>query len=133
MFVGDWLERKLVMEEVIRISFSSLQTEVPIMVNMIVISVYLVLGGIYFTMTEHWELHESVYFSFITLTTIGFGDYVPGRAFYDSDEDLTTLVITLMVTIFYSIFGEQFFSDLQGIMIIIKKTIDFNVVRFCVD
>lgn len=29
--------------------------------------------------TEHWSFVESLYFCIITLTTVGFGDYVPGQ------------------------------------------------------
>ena len=32
-----------------------------------------------FSSFENWTVSESIYFSMITLTTIGFGDYVPGK------------------------------------------------------
>lgn len=28
---------------------------------------------------ESWNVEQSIYFSFITMTTIGFGDYVPAQ------------------------------------------------------
>ncbi len=39
---------------------------------------YIVLGAIIFSEWEEWSFLEGAYFSFITLTTIGFGDFVPG-------------------------------------------------------
>ena len=38
---------------------------------------YIVLGALVFAKMSDWTLSESIYFSFITLTTIGFGDFVP--------------------------------------------------------
>ncbi|XP_035687915.1 potassium channel subfamily K member 2-like [Branchiostoma floridae] len=34
-----------------------------------------------FLALEGWSYHISIYYSFVTLTTIGFGDYVPGEGF----------------------------------------------------
>lgn len=40
--------------------------------------------AIIFTKVEGWHISESLYFTIITLTTIGFGDYVPGSLkFFD--------------------------------------------------
>ncbi len=38
------------------------------------------LGATIFSQWESWSFLEGAYFSFITLTTIGFGDFVPGDA-----------------------------------------------------
>jgi len=53
-------------------------TTVPLTVSMIVIGLYLGLGSILFGYFEGWGSMEAAYFSFITLSTIGFGDFVPG-------------------------------------------------------
>jgi hypothetical protein len=56
------------------------------------VMVYLVLGCIVFIalpaiafvlIETKWNYLDSVYFAFITLTTIGFGDYVAGNTFVD--------------------------------------------------
>merc|ERR1719333_812505 len=40
-------------------------------------AVFLLLGSLVFHVLEGWTYLEALYFSFTTLTTIGFGDYLP--------------------------------------------------------
>ena len=41
--------------------------------------VHLVMPPFVFMALEGWSYLEGIYFSFITLTTVGFGDYVAGK------------------------------------------------------
>ncbi|XP_039239273.1 potassium channel subfamily K member 16-like isoform X2 [Pipra filicauda] len=43
------------------------------------ILVFLCLPSVFFQITEGWSYSEGIYFAFITLSTIGFGDYVVGK------------------------------------------------------
>ena len=52
---------------------------VPIVVTLCVMTVYIFLGAIVFSQWEGWSIDDSVYFCFVTLTTLGFGDMVPGQ------------------------------------------------------
>ena len=49
-------------------------------------SVYLVIGAVLFSAWEGWSFLEGFYFTFITLTTIGFGDFVPGDSISNVDS-----------------------------------------------
>ena len=42
-------------------------------------SMFIVIPAIIFQAVEGWTYHEAWYYCFITLTTVGFGDFVPGR------------------------------------------------------
>jgi hypothetical protein len=52
---------------------------VPIWLCVLLVVSYIIMGAFLFRSWENWELPDSAYFCFITLTTIGFGDFVPAQ------------------------------------------------------
>lgn len=51
----------------------------PIYVSLLLIVAYINIGAVLFRMLEeNWTYLIGCYFCFITLSTVGFGDYVPG-------------------------------------------------------
>lgn len=73
---------------------------VPIYISLLLIASYIFFGAVLFTLWEDdWDLLIGSYFCFITLTTIGFGDYVPGTA-YDSRANQEKLIFCSMYLIF---------------------------------
>ncbi|CAF3422356.1 unnamed protein product [Rotaria socialis] len=53
---------------------------VPLTITMIIIAAYIYIGSALFHASEGWTRMQSGYFCFITLATVGFGDFVPGQA-----------------------------------------------------
>ncbi len=53
-----------------------MESRVPFGAVIIIIIGYIFLGAFMFSKFEGWTLLQSVYFCYITLSTIGFGDYV---------------------------------------------------------
>lgn len=51
---------------------------VPISICLVIIAGYIFAGSVLFTLWEDWDYLTGSYFCFITLSTIGFGDIVPG-------------------------------------------------------
>ena len=51
---------------------------VPISICLVIIAGYIFAGSVLFTLWEEWDYLTGSYFCFITLSTIGFGDIVPG-------------------------------------------------------
>ncbi|KAA0197524.1 hypothetical protein FBUS_03325 [Fasciolopsis buskii] len=54
------------------------EIRVPIWLTMLIFCIYITVGAIIFANWEMWSILQSAYFIFITLSTIGFGDFVPG-------------------------------------------------------
>lgn len=49
----------------------------PVSLALFILVLYILLGSFIFTYTDEWRLFESFYFVYISMSTIGFGDYVP--------------------------------------------------------
>jgi cytochrome b561 len=68
-----------------RLFSSRLQSEreesrhVPIVATLAVLALYIAMGALLFAQWENWNVLDGAYFCFITFTTIGFGDLVPGK------------------------------------------------------
>ena len=58
------------------------KVSVPISVCLVIIALYIFAGSFLFAAWENWGLLTGCYFCFITLSTIGFGDVVPGTDMY---------------------------------------------------
>jgi potassium channel subfamily K member 18 len=66
----------------------------PISLAIFILLAYMIVGAlVYFSWESSWTLFESFYFVFISMSTIGFGDYVPEHPMY------------MMCSIVYLIFG----------------------------
>lgn len=68
--------------------------DLPLSVALIVLITYMIVGAhVYNLWEEEWTFFESFYFVFISMSTIGFGDYIPTHPIY------------MMTTILYLMFG----------------------------
>ncbi|XP_034937772.1 uncharacterized protein [Chelonus insularis] len=65
----------------------------PISVAITILLVYIFVGATVYNIWERWGFFESFYFVFISMSTIGFGDYVPKHPIY------------MMCSIVYLVFG----------------------------
>jgi len=84
---------------------------VPLWICLLLVFSILFGGAFMFIQTEKWNFLNAVYFCFITLSTIGFGDYVPKTKDKDEiglTEDQTELV-KIAITSIYMIFGLSLF------------------------
>lgn len=58
-----------------------------------VLAAYIAAGSVVFALLEDWSLFEAAYFAFVSMSTIGLGDYVP------------TYPIYMLASIGYLVFG----------------------------
>jgi len=75
----------------------------PVTVTIIIMCLYIFGGAALFSYWEDWDFPSSVYFTWITLTTIGFGDYSPGSSFHG--EMTFVQVLKMTFTTFYCLLG----------------------------
>ena len=62
--------------------------DISAQVAIFLLVVYVNFGAVLFFLSEEWSPLESFYFTYVTLTTIGFGDYVP-QVFLSSTTNST--------------------------------------------
>ncbi|XP_050402823.1 TWiK family of potassium channels protein 7 [Patella vulgata] len=84
---------------------------VPLTITMIVIGGYIFGGAVLFGLWEGWDWLQSAYFCFITLSTIGFGDVVPGTDFENSQAQAQLLLGAV-----YVLFGMAILSMCFSLM-----------------
>ncbi|KAH3834503.1 hypothetical protein DPMN_107831 [Dreissena polymorpha] len=75
------------------------KVSIPLTVSLAIIGLYMVFGALLFKYWEGWDMLQSAYFCFITLSTIGFGDVTPSRDFSDPLTNFR-LVVCYMYTTF---------------------------------
>ncbi|CAG2207264.1 K2P18.1 [Mytilus edulis] len=75
------------------------RVRVPIFVSLLLIGSYILAGAVIFaTWEDDWDLLIGSYFCFITLSTIGFGDFVPGSnsGSFDNQEKMIICSVYLI-------------------------------------
>ncbi|VDK57719.1 unnamed protein product [Anisakis simplex] len=73
--------------------------KMPVSVGIITVMMFIAGGAILFAVWEDWNVFDGAYYSFITLSTIGFGDIVPGQSLGDGSQE------KLIVCALYLLFG----------------------------
>lgn len=72
---------------------------------LLLVTGYICFGATLFSFWEKWSFLDGAYFSFITLSTIGFGDFVPGSALFEQGATSTTGQAKLIICCFYLVLG----------------------------
>lgn len=72
--------------------------EVPVSLCFVVVLAYVMGGSYLFSQSEGWALLDSAYFCIVSLTTIGFGDFVPKTKKIDAE-------ISIAICSTYLLFG----------------------------
>ena len=81
---------------------------VPVTSCLVVLFLYIAMGTVLFSHWESWSYLDGAYFCFISLMTIGFGDFVPGSmGVYQAAEDIdkTMSEVKLVIAVIYILLG----------------------------
>lgn len=81
------------------------RVSVPLIVVVMIFCLYTGFGGYLFDVLEEWSMVSSCYFSFVSLSTMGFGDYVPGLSKLASGNDTGRGGRNLLIASIYIFFG----------------------------
>lgn len=76
------VKRKLIIHNVPKPSSEEKPVNVPISLTLCMMFIYILIGATVFCMWENPDYIKWSYFCFVTLSTIGFGDIVPGECFF---------------------------------------------------
>ena len=94
-------------------------------VTCVLLLIMLFLGGMIFTYSERWGYLDSFYFCFISLTTVGFGDLVPG---VDREEFGAEVNIFIeLACLVYYVLG---LSIMSGVILSISSVIEEKTKKF---
>ncbi|KPJ13321.1 Potassium channel subfamily K member 18 [Papilio machaon] len=77
------------------VTFDAQTITVPISVCVAVMVGYIMFGSMIFGLWEKWDQLDGAYFCFISLSSIGFGDFVPGERVYTPRIETSFIVCSL--------------------------------------
>ncbi|CAH1797994.1 unnamed protein product [Owenia fusiformis] len=86
---------------------------VPLTITMVVIAGYIFGGALLFGVWEAWPPLKASYFCFVTLTTIGFGDVVPGAANFETSQAQVQMILSSVYMLFGMAIVSMCFSLMQ--------------------
>lgn len=69
---------------------------VPMVYTLLILVLYLICGMSIFSRFENWKKLDALYFCFVTLTTIGFGDLMPGSSLLNKNGNKNSLYISAL-------------------------------------
>ncbi|EDW76975.1 uncharacterized protein Dwil_GK21143 [Drosophila willistoni] len=94
---------------------------VPIWLCVFLVVSYILGGAVLFAAWENWSYLDSAYFCFITLTTIGFGDFVPAKGVKDESEQsiaycsLYLLFGIALLAMSFNLVQEEFIANVKEV------------------
>ena len=87
-----------------------------------VVTTLLLAGTFVFSKAEGWSYTDSFYFSVMTLTTVGYGDFVPTQNPTKIFTSFYSMIgIAAMVYLFGSVIGEYLFKQEENLERIFSK------------
>ncbi|CAF0889076.1 unnamed protein product [Adineta steineri] len=95
---------------------------VPIAATLGVLALYIVAGAVLFSHWEGWSYVDGAYFSFITFTTIGLGDLVPGKGTLTENKNGKSFLCALYL-LFGLVLTAMCFKLMQDDLFAIKKRV----------
>jgi len=90
---------------------------VPLTVTIGMLAFFVFMGALLFGVLEDWDWLTSAYCCFVTISTIGFGDVVPGSKNFDTTSGQLQMVVTATYMLFGNALLSMSFNLLQEEMV----------------
>ncbi|XP_052100952.1 potassium channel subfamily K member 18-like [Mytilus californianus] len=90
-----------------------IENSLPLAVPVIILFVYLVLGAFMYTRWEDWGYLDAFYFTFISVSTIGFGDITPAHTKYFIVTSIYVFVGLALVSVCINVFMEFYIVSIK--------------------
>ncbi|KAG6448429.1 hypothetical protein O3G_MSEX005475 [Manduca sexta] len=110
------------------VTFDAQTITVPISVCVSIMVGYIMFGSMIFGMWEKWDQLDGAYFCFISLSSIGFGDFVPGERVYTPRIETSFIVCSLylmlgmaLVAMCFNLMQEQVIHYFAGLKRALKR------------
>ncbi|XP_013196116.1 potassium channel subfamily K member 18 [Amyelois transitella] len=104
------------------ITFDAQTITVPISVCVFIMVGYIMFGSMIFGLWEKWDQLDGAYFCFISLSSIGFGDIVPGERVYTPRVETSFIVCSMylmlgmaLVAMCFNLMQEQVIHYVAGL------------------
>ncbi|GFS65761.1 uncharacterized protein TNIN_50971 [Trichonephila inaurata madagascariensis] len=117
----------VVIERVYRDSSGGEDQRVPMYMVLLLVTGYICGGAVLFSLWEKWTFLNGAYFCFITLSTIGFGDLVPGSDIFDAQSGQAKLIICCLYLIMGLAIIAMSFNLVQEEVVIKCKNVARNL------
>ncbi|KAF2358156.1 Potassium channel domain [Trinorchestia longiramus] len=92
------------------------EVTVPIIINLVLLASYIILGAYLFSTWENWPFYTSCYFTFVTVSTIGYGDYYPETAMVNDLSASFVETAKMFFCVLYLLFGMALLSMSVNLM-----------------
>ncbi|XP_011867483.1 PREDICTED: potassium channel subfamily K member 16 [Vollenhovia emeryi] len=101
---------------------------VPLTLCLAIMVGYIWGGAVLFSMWEDWNMLDGSYFCFVSLSTIGFGDIVPGDKIYSGQGlDLSFIICSMylmlgmaLIAMCFNLMQEEVMAKIRSLMRIVK-------------
>ncbi|XP_071170980.1 uncharacterized protein [Mytilus edulis] len=90
-----------------------IENRLPLVVPVIILFVYLFLGALMYTRWEDWSYLDAFYFTFISVSTIGFGDITPAHTKYFIVTSIYVFVGLALVSVCINVFMEFYIVSIK--------------------
>jgi len=81
-----------------------------IIIAFIILAALLVFGMFFFRIVEHWSLVDSIYYTAMTITTVGYGDLVPTHDVSKIAASIFAFISIPLVLFSFGIIAESYFE-----------------------